>query len=281
MSRSPLFTGVAILSLALGIGVNTAIFSLLYPVLLHALPVEHPEQLVEFLILYPGDPPLNTFERDGYEYYRDHNHVFSGITADHPARVPVQGEGAEPEKLEVHSVTGNYFTLLGLKPAIGRLIDAQDDRNSSSAIVSWPYWKTRFNLDPAILGKRIVVNDVPVKIVGVAPGDFSGLELGRQPDIWVPLSAFPGEPLRLVARMKPGVSITQARAEMAVLFRFTLEERTRRSKDAVMRQLQFAVEPAGNGLSTALREQFGKPLVALMAVVAMLLLIACTNIAGM
>src|SRR5579863_5303732 len=100
MRRSPLFTGVAILSLALGIGVNTAIFSLLYTVLLHALPVEYPEQLVEFLILCPGDPPLNTFERDGYEHYRDHNHVFSGITADHPARVPVQGEGAEPEKLE-------------------------------------------------------------------------------------------------------------------------------------------------------------------------------------
>ena len=288
MRRSPGFTAVAVLSLALGIGANTAIFSLVYTVMLHALPVEHPEQLVEFLILYPGDPALNTFSHQSYEYYRDRNHVFSGITADHPSRFRVQGNGIAPETLYGESVTGNFFKMLGLRPAIGRLIRPGDDRTGDSssavAVVSWSYWQSKFNLDPAILGKHIVVEDVPVTIVGVTPRGFSGLQLGMRFDIWVPLD--PGSrsglgSLRLVGRLKPGVSIEQARAEMALLFRFTFEERTRASDDPVMRQLKFAVEPAGTGLSTALRDRFAKPLVALMAVVALLLLIACTNVAGM
>ena len=113
MRRSPAFTAAVVVSLALGIGANTAIFSLVYTVLLHKLPVEHPEQLVEFLNQYPGDPALNVFSRRSYEYFRDHNHVFSGITADHPARVRVRGEGTEPETLEVHGVAGNFFQMLG------------------------------------------------------------------------------------------------------------------------------------------------------------------------
>ena len=288
LRRSPGFTAVAVLSLALGIGANTAIFSLLYTVMLHALPVERPEQLVEFLITYPGDPPLNTFSLQSYEYYRDHNHVFSGIIAGHPSRLRVRGNGIAPETLYGESVTGNFFQMLGVTPAIGRLIRPEDDRTGDSssavAVVSWSYWQSKFNLDPAILGKHIVVEDVPVTIVGVTPRRYSGLQLGLQFDIWVPLD--PGSrsglgSLRLVGRLKPGVSIERARAEMALLFRFTLEERTRASNDPVMRQLKFTMEPAGTGLSTALRNRFAKPLVALMAVVALLLLIACTNVAGM
>ncbi len=277
------FTAAVVVSLGLGIGANTAIFSLLYTVLLHKLPVERPEQLVEFLNQYPGDPPLNVFSRQSYEYFRDHNHVFSGITADHPARFGVRAEGLEAETLEVHGVAGNFFSLLGMQPAMGRLIGPADERNSGSAVavVSWSYWKNRFQLDPAILGRHMAVGDVPVTIVGVAPRGFSGLILGKQPDIWVPLGFLPSEHMMLMARMKPGVSITQARAEMAVLFRFTFEERNRNSKDAANRELKFSVEPAGAGLSTALRQEFGKPLVALMVVVALLLLIACTNVAGL
>jgi len=294
MRRSPGFTSVAVLSLALGIGANTAIFSLLYTVMLHELPVAQPEQLVEFLISYPGDPPLNTFSRQSYEHYRDHNHVFSGIIADHPSRFRAHGSGIAPETVYGESVTGNFFQMLGVKPAIGRLIRPEDDRtgdsNSAVAVVGWSYWQSKFNLDPAILGKHIVVDDAPVTIVGVTPRGFSGLQLGMRFDIWVPLSVQwminPGVrsglgSLRLIGRLKPGVSIAKARAEMALLFRFTFEERTRASDDPVMRQLQFAVEPAGAGLSTALRDRFAKPLLALMAVVALLLLIACTNVAGL
>jgi len=291
LRRSSGFTVVAVLSLALGIGANTAIFSLIYTVMLRALPVEHSEQLVEFLITYPGDPPLNTFGRQSYEYYRVHNHVFSGITAGHPSRFRVRSDSAAPETLYGESVAGNFFQLLGLRPAAGRLISPEDDSmRTAVAVVSWSYWKSHFNLDPAILGRHIVVENVPVTIVGVTPREFSGLQLGIQFDIWVPLSVQgmmnPGAlsglgSLRLVGRLRPGVSIAQARAEMAVLFRFTLEERTQASNDPVMRQLKFSVEPAGTGLSTALRDRFAKPLVALMAVVALLLLIACTNVAGL
>ena len=291
LRRSPGFTAVAVLSLALGIGANTAIFSLLYTVMLRALPVERPEKLVEFLITYPGDPPLNTFGRRSYEYYRDHNHVFAGITAGHPSRFRVRGDGIGSEVLYGESVAGNFFPMLGLKPAVGRLIRSEDDANRAAvAVVSWSYWKNHFDLDPGIAGKRLIVDDVPVTIIGVAPREFSGLQLGTQFDIWVPEAVQeminPGAlshlgSLQLVARLKPGVSIEQARAEMAVLFRFTLEERIRASNDPVMRQLKFAVEPAARGLSTALRDRFAKPLVALMAVVALLLLVACTNVAGM
>ena len=291
LRRSPGFTAVAVLSLALGIGANTAIFSLLYTVMLRALPVEHPEQLVEFLISYPGDPPLNTFSPQSYEYYCDHTHVFSGITAGHPSRFRVRGEGIAPETLYGESVAGNFFQTLGLKPAIGRLIRPEDDSmRTAVAVVSWSYWKNHFNLDPGIAGKHLVVDDVPVTVVGVTPREFSGLQLGLQFDLWVPLSVQSMinqgalsnlGALQLVARLEPGVSIAQARAEMAVLFRFTLEERTRASNDPVMRQLKFSVEPAGTGLSTALRDRLAKPLMALMAVVALLLLIACTNVAGM
>src|ERR1039457_3135690 len=280
LRRSPGFTAVALLSLALGIGANTAIFSLINTLLLRMLPVPEPMQLVEFLVLYPGDPPLNVFSQQSYEYFRDCNHVFSGLTGVHPSRFSVRGEGLEPETVDGEGVVGNFFRMLGVKPAIGRLIGPGD---SAVAVVSWSYWKNKFNLDPAILGKRIVVEDVPATVVGVTPHEFSGLQVGLRPDIWVPLINRTGRPgpLQLIARLKTGVSIAQARAEMAVLFRWTLEERASASKDPVMRQLKFAVEPAGAGLSTGLRDRFAKPPLALMAVVGLLFLIACTHLAEM
>jgi len=278
LRRSPGFTAVALLSLALGIGANTAIFTLVDTLMLHRLPVEKPEQLVEFLVLYPGDPPLNVFSRQSYEHFRDHNHVFSGITGVRPSRVNVHGEGIEPETVVGETVVENCFEVLGVRPAAGRLIAPGD---SGVAVVSWPYWKSRFNLDPAIVGRRIVVQDTPVTIIGVTGRAFSGLQAGMQPDIWLTLGADNPGPLELIARMKPGVRIEQVRAEMAVLFRWTLEERTRGSKDPVMRQLKFRVQPAGAGLETELRDRFGQPLMALMAVVGLLLLIACINLANM
>jgi putative ABC transport system permease protein len=293
MRRSPGFTAVTVLSLALGIGANTAIFSLVNSLMLRLLPVREPDQLVEFLNQYPGDPPLNVFSVQSYEYFRDHNHVFSGVTGDALPRFHVRVEGLEQETVDGECVVGNFFQMLGVRPAIGRLIGPGDDRmgaDSAVAVLSWSYWKNKFNLDPAIVGRRIVVEDVPVTVVGVAPREFYGLQVGVRPDIWVPLavewminppSRFSLGALRLIGRLRPGVSIAQARAEMAVLFRFTLEERTRNSKDPLTRQLKFAVEPAGAGLSTALRDQFAKPLLVLMAVVALLLLIACTNVASM
>ena len=278
MRRSPGFTAVTVLSLALGIGANTAIFSLINTLMLRTLPVEKPEQLVEFLQKYPGEPRGNGyFTWPSYEHYRDHNHVFSALTAaSAPSRLSVRTEGSEPETMTGEYVVGDFFSTLGVKPAIGRMIGPED--TGSAAVVSWSYWKSKFNLDPAILGRQIIVQDAPVTVVGVAQRAFFGLQVGSKTDIWLPRSGRGG--LVLIARLKPGVSIEQARAEMSVLYQFTIEERAKTSKDPLVQQLKIEVEPAGAGLSR-LRDQYAKPLLALMVVVGLLLLIACTNVASL
>ena len=142
----------------------------------------------------------------------------------------MRSEGVEPETLIGEYVVGNFFPVLGMKPAIGRLIGPEDDPRTAPAavaVVSWSYWKSRFNLDPAILGKQIIVDNVPVTIVGVAPRAFFGLQVGARTDIWLPRPTSDRMGLRLMGRLKPGVSIEQARAEMAVLYQFTIEERAR------------------------------------------------------
>src|SRR5579863_3819464 len=156
MRRAPGFTAVAVLSLALGIGANTAIFSLIDTLMLRLLPVREPEQLVELLMKYPGEPRGSFFSLQSYEHFRDQNHVFAGLIGANASRFNVRGAGGEPEVMDGECVTGNFFSVLGVKPAIGRLIGPDDDRKDAAgavAVVSWSYWKSRFNTDQAILGK--------------------------------------------------------------------------------------------------------------------------------
>ncbi|HYW46456.1 MAG TPA: ABC transporter permease [Bryobacteraceae bacterium] len=284
MRRTPGFTAVALLSLALGIGANTAIFSLIDTLMLRRLPVREPGQLVELLQKYPGEPRGGYWSWPSYEHYRDHNHVFSSLTGTSTdTRVSVRGEGLEPETVTGEYVAPNFFPVLGLKPAIGRLIGPDDDPGGAAAavaVVSWSVWKNRFNLDPAIVGKRLIVQDAPVTVVGVAPRAYTGLQVGSRTDVWLPRPASARTSMNLLGRLKPGVSLEQARAEMTVLYRFTIEERAGATKDSLVRQMKVEVEPAGAGLSHW-RDRFGKPLVVLMAVVGLLLLIACANIASM
>ena len=282
MRRSPAFTVVAVLSLALGIGANTAVFSLINSLMLRKLPVREPDRLVELLEKYPGEPRGNGyFSRSSYEYYRDHNHVFSAlIAASTTSHFTVRGDGFDAETVDGEYVMEDFFAGLGLRPAIGRLFGPEDSRAGATAVVSWSYWRTRFNMDPAIPGRRIIVQNVPLTIVGVTPRSFFGLLAGSRTDIWLPTSASENRRLILMARLRPGVSIEQARAEMSVLHRFTIEERARASKDPLIQQMKIEVEPAAAGLSL-LRDQFVKPLLVLMAVVGLLLLIACTNVASL
>jgi predicted permease len=293
MRRTPGFTAVTVLSLALGIGANTAIFSLINTLMLRMLPVQHPEQLVELLSVYPGEPRTNGFSWQIYERFRNENHVFSGlIGADH-SHFNVRADGLEPETVDGDYVVGDFFPVLGLRPLIGRLIGPEDDRigSADSAVVSWSYWKSRFNLDPGILGKRIFVDDVPLTVVGVTPPSFSGLQEGLKSDIWMPVAVEPmiGRPSRvtsghmslgLMGRLKPGVSIEQARAEMSVLDQWRVAEISKTMKDPFWSQAKLDLEPAGAGFSR-LRDQFAKPLLVLMAVVGLLLLIACINMASL
>jgi len=294
MRRNPGFTTVTVLLLALGIGANTAIFSLVYTLMLRRLPVQDPEQLVELLHRYPGEPHLNGFSWQAYRLLRDHNHVFSGLVAAAYQPFHVHGGGLEPQSVEGGFVDGSFFPVLGIKPALGRLIGPNDDRMgnpSAVAVVSWSCWKNKFNLDPAILGKQIIVEDVPGMVIGVTPRQFSGLQVEASQDVWLPLAmeqiihhpsytSTAGGWVYLVGRRKPGVSVEQVRAEMAVLYHSTLEEQAQATNNPFLRQMKLEVEPAGAGLSS-LREEWTKPLLLLMAVVGMQLLIACSNLASM
>jgi putative ABC transport system permease protein len=295
MRRSPGFTSVALLSLALGIGANTAIFSLINTLMLRSLPVREPQRLVELLGLYPGDPRLNFFSWKHYERFRDQNHVFSDLIGVSPSRFQLAAEGLEPETVSGAYVMGTFFPALGMQPAMGRLLGPQDDQlgagDAAVAVVSWSYWQNRFNRDSSILGKRIAVDGVPATVIGVAPQGFFGLQVGLTMDVWLPVAMEPmiqrpsrrasGQlGLQLMGRLKPGVSIDQARAEMRVLDRSRVEEIANASNDPLWRQVKMDVEPADAGFSR-LRDQFAAPLLVLMAVVGLLLLIACTNVASM
>ncbi|MCL5744628.1 MAG: ABC transporter permease, partial [Acidobacteria bacterium] len=200
MRRNPGFTAVTLLSLALGIGANTAIFSLVNTLLLRRLPVAHPEQLVEPLHRFQDEPHFNTFAWNQYQYFLAHNHVFSALTGmygvhyDFGSFFNVRDREPQPERVSGICVTGNFFPTLGIKPALGRFFGPEDDRPDAPgavALVSWSYWKDRFNLDPAIVGRQITVDGFPVTIAGIAPRGFRGLLLDSPQDIWLPLALLP------------------------------------------------------------------------------------------
>jgi predicted permease len=278
--RTPAFSATVFLIIALSIGATTAIFGLIDRVLLRRLPVSEPERLVEFLSRYPGEPHMNGFSWKVYEHFRDQNHVFSAVTGVSPARLQVGRGTGEAETIDGEYVPGDFFSVLGLQPAAGRLIEPGDARSDSApvAVVSWSYWKQHLSGDRAT-GSQIVVNGVPTTVIGVTPRAFVGLRTMRgTPAVWLPATR--PVALGLIARLKPGVTIEQARAEMQVLHRFRIEELASTSRDPRWLQAQLDVESAATGLSV-LRDRFGTPLQVLMAGATLLLLIACTNVASM
>jgi predicted permease len=295
LAKERWFTTVAVVSLALGIGANTAIFSLINTLMLRPLPVREPQQLVQFLSVYPGDPRMNGFPYVHYERMRDANTVFSDVIGAAPAGVSVSREGPDAQPVSGWYVTGNFFSGLGVEPALGRMLRAQDDRIGSDAavaVLSWSYWSSRFAADPAIVGRQIAINDVPVTVVGVAARRFTGIEVGTRADLWLPTAfetmiAQPSQRqsgrmfLAVMARLKPGVSIEQATAEMRVLDRPRVEDMSRIfNNNPQWLKARLDVEHAGAGTSV-LRERLSQPLLTLMAMVSVLLLLACVNIASL
>jgi predicted permease len=294
MRRSPGFTAVAILSLALGIGANTAIFSLINTLMLRPLPVRNPDELVQFLSQYPdpAEPPSNSYAWKYYERFRDETHAFSDLIGVSPARFHLRADGIDADAVDGEYVVGNYFTMLGLTPALGRLIGPQDDTLGSSsaavAVLSWASWTNRFHADPFVVGKRLVVDGAPATVIGVAPRRFIGLQIGAAPEIWLPVAIEPliqtpsrrasGElTMSVMARIKPGVPREQARAELSVINRDRSEEIARRG-DARWRQVTIDAVPSAAGMSR-LTFVYARPLFALMAIVGLLLLLACTSVA--
>jgi putative ABC transport system permease protein len=285
MRKSPGFTAVAVLTLALGIGANTAIFTMMNGLMLHTLPVRDPGRLVEILHHYPDDPEpgFNGFSWDEYQTMRDGNHVLSDLIIGSLNNYVVGGQALESQTVFGGNVGGTYFESLGVGPAIGRLIGPQDITDSSPvAVVSYSFWKSRFNLNPAIIGQKITASDTPVTIIGVTQRGFYGLSNQAQQDIWLPYSlghrALGDFAVALLGHLKPGVTIPQAHAELATLFK-TANDRP--NANPFMRQMELRIVPAGNGVSTPVTQMLSTPLTVLMATVGLLLLLACANLAGL
>ena len=285
--RTPGFSLVAVLSLALGLGANTAIFSVVDAVLLRSLPVHRPEELVLIATVgtkgTSGAPPYPCFER-----FRTETSAFAGMAAfaTDDLRVRV---GGTFEQVFGQVVSGNYFELLGVHPALGRLITTGDERGDQPiAVIGHGYWQRRYGGSPAAIGQTLVYRERTYTIVGVTPPEFWGLEPGRAVDVTLPLAlehelrADPGAWwFHAVARRRTGVSSAQAAAQVNAIFQSFMRDRQRVSGG--LRRDYFdhiELHPAGRGLGS-LRARFSMPLYALTLVAAMVLVIACANLASL
>jgi len=297
LGRSPGFTAAVLLVLGLGIGANAASFTLIDAVMLRMLPVSHAEQL--YLIAHAGQSGVSALSNYPlFEQLRDHNQVFSEVFAFNPNQWKVSLDG-NTELVSGQVVTGNYFSTLGVSAILGRTLTVGDDRIPKGhpvAVISYRYWQRRFAQNPRVLGKTITINLTPFTIIGVTPPEFFGIEVCQSADISVPMSMHPlvgsGSTLDdrsgwwdlpMLGRLKPGMSVQQARADADVIFRRFLSgpwlaEMSQESRQGSFQRVEL--RSASNGLS-ALREEFSKPLKILMAVVGLVLLIACANVANL
>jgi predicted permease len=311
LRKNPGFAGITILILALGIGANTAIFSVVNALLLRLLPVTDPQQLV--VVGNPamansrsqGTPRTDIFSYPLYKELRDRNSVFSGLCAaatDHHIELAV-GEGAPAEvRLTGRMVSGNYFNVLGLEAAAGRLFSDDDDtaENANPVVVlGYRYWQRKFALSAAIVGKDILLNGSPFTVVGVAPAAFEGDVVGQQMALYVPLSMQPAivrgrhwrtsgnsSWLSLIGRLKPGVTAAQAEANLNIVFQqaaagdygaaLSADDR----KEIHDSHMGIHVASGGGGISS-LRGEYRLPLLLLMGIVALVLLISCVNVANL
>ena len=305
LRKAPLFTSVAVLSLALGIGANTAIFTLVNQLILQLLPVRDPEQLVLLTARgshYGSNTGGNALSYPMYQDFRDKNQVFQGMFCRFGNAFSLTYEG-RTELVSGELVSGNYFPVLGVGAALGRVFNAQDDLIQGGhplAVLSYGYWKTRFAADPAVIGRKIVLNGYPLTIVGVSRAGFDGVEPGSSPQIRVPmmmkheltqfysLNDRRGRFAQVFGRLKPGVTLERAKAGLQPLFHQILsaevqEKAFARATEHTRQQflkMWMDVLPAAKGRS-GLREQFSNPLLALMGIVALVLLIACSNVANL
>ena len=303
--KAPLFVAVAVLSLALGIGANTAIFTLTDQVLLRLLPVKHPEQLVLLSAIgrhYGNNMGWNRISYPMYQDFRDRNTVFSGMFCFRETDLSLSFNG-RTERIAGEIVSGNYFPELGLKPALGRLFTAQDDLFQGSnpvAVLSYGYWRSRFAGDAAVIGRKIELNGHPFVIVGVSPAEFSGTDPGYAPQVRVPMMMAHemGSHLNLndrrsrwvtaFGRLKPGERVEEAKAGLQPLFhqilRMEVEQKEFAKASPYMKQkfleMSMDVQPAAKGRSQ-LRRRFATPLLVLTATVLLVLLIACANVANL
>jgi len=308
LAKHPGFTAIAVLTLALGIGANTAIFSLINQVMLRRLPVQSPDELV--ILRAPG--PMNGHVwSDGDEYQsfsflmykrlRETNQAFSGLLARFAIPVSVASQG-QTERGGGELVSGNYFDVLGVRPALGRLFTLDDDQVPGAkpvVVLSHAYWTRRFGNNPLILNQTILVNNTALTVVGVAQAGFTGIQVGQSADVFVPLMMkgqmtpernglddWNDHYLAILGRREPGMSMAQTEVAVNAAYRPLLQEQllTIKGWDEKKRERFLSKKvlliPGAKGRTT-LQHDSGQALTALFVMVALVLLIACTNVANL
>jgi predicted permease len=306
--RRPSFTATAVLSLALGIGATTAIYSLLDQVVRRALPVHEPERLV--LIDWKGDPvtvnAFGSYNLMSYPICRDlqlQEQIFEGVLCRAATTINLS-TGGDTRPAAVEIVSGSYFSVLGVRPTIGRLFTNDDDRTpgtSSVVVLSYGLWKTQLTGDPDVVGRKVLINKHPMTVIGVAGPAFHGIDVGEVPSLWIPATmsaqAIPGFDgmlnrrvrwMQVLGRLRPDVTLAQARVGLQPWFKAMLEEDKRRAgfpnitTERRQRFLASTLEltPAPQGHSV-LSRWLSQPLWVLFAATAVLLGLACLNVAGL
>jgi len=293
LGRSPGFLVVSVLSLALGIGANTAIFSLIDAVMLRSLPVQDPERLVQITRFRPNDKP-GVVSYPLFEYFRDNLKSISETAVEMSADRAITMDGAE-EFVTAEMVSGTYYSLLGMEPLAGRLLQPADDGIAPAwpaAVISYRYWQRRFGLNATAIGKTFTLQDKVFTIVGVTPARFEGTRPGRDPDITLPLLMMLSESQRredslnmlsMMARLKPGLTLQQADAGVQVLWQGFLQRRVtavqEKDRPSFLRQ-RAGVVTADTGFNP-LRNDYSDALLVLMCIVSLVLLLACANLSGL
>ncbi|HVP56070.1 MAG TPA: ABC transporter permease [Candidatus Eisenbacteria bacterium] len=308
MRKAPAFTLVAVLTLALGIGANTAVFTLLDQALLRSLPVSHPEQLVR--LHWTGDSPghFNSYGGEDNDYFsypmyrdlRDKNAVLQDVIANDQQNVAISWNN-KPDMAGCELVSGNYFEALGVRPALGRLILPSDEALNANLVVvlSFNYWKTHFGSQPSVVNQTLLINTQPFTIIGVAPPGFHSIVAGAVEDLFVPVTAKAvitprwqdledrrSQWLTLSGRLRPGFSRQQAEAAMAPLWHALRAEefKTFNHKDRWQKRFlddsRLQLLDGARGFSP-LRDQISVPLLVLMGMVALLVLMACVNVSSL
>ncbi len=308
LRRSPGFAAAAILTLALGVGANAAIFSVFNQVLLRQLPVKNPGELV--VLSNPGPSNGHTWsDGDGSESFsfpmykglRERNSVMAGLLARYPFTASVTYRN-DAEKAEADLVSGNYFEVLGVQPALGRVFSLEDDKTPGAqpvAVLSFGYWLSRFGGDPGILNQTILVDNTALTVVGVTRAGFSGVQIGQVSQIFVPLMMkaqmtpnwnglddWNDRWLEVLGRLKPAMTREQAQVGLNVIYKPLLEEQLATIKDwSAQERKEFlaknlVVAPGGQG-HESLQRDAGTPLRALMVLVLLVLVLACANIANL
>jgi len=305
--RNPAFTTTAVLSLSLGIGATTAIYSLVDQVVLHALPVVEPERLV--LIDWKGDAlccASGTWNLMSYPICRDlqhHDRFFEGVLCRAATTVNLS-TGGEHRPAAAEIVSGSYFPVLGVNAALGRVFGNDDDGTPGTnpvVVLAYDFWKTQFAGAPDVIGRKVLVNQNPMTVIGVAAPSFRGIDVGEVPSLWIPAAmsaqAIPGFAsqldrrmrwMQVLGRLKPDVTAAQAQAGLQPWFKAMLDEDTRRAgfpRVTAERRQRFlastlALTPAPQGHSP-LRRRLAQPLWVLLVATAVLLGLACLNVAGL